>query len=262
MVKASHLIPFIAYLEEISAPVDELLNDVKLSRDYFSAPDNLVPEAPMWAFFELAAERTGVTDLGFKVTEYLSLDSYGVFGEKVMSADNLKRALTVFIDDMGQQSNCPPFWLKESNNGVWFYRLGTQGITRGKWQVEQHVVSLMVQLVRGFTSRHWTPPHVELQTNTLKGAEHCGSLRGSKVVIGKAYTGIFIPSTLLSNQSTQIDQAEIQSKQLPNKDISTINNQVLKSLMSQSNQARYSTIEKVAQTLSMSVRQLQRVLKE
>ena len=254
--------PFIAYLEGIGAPVDDLLSDVNLDRSYFIDPNNLVPEPPIWACFELAAERLNIPDLGFKVTEKLSLDSYGVFGATVMGAEHLNAALQVFIEQMGQQSNCPPFWLKPSEQGVWFYRLGTQGIKRGCWQVEQHVVSLMIQLVRGFTTSDWTPPFVDLQTNTIKGAEHCASFFNSQVVIGKEFTGIFIPSSILFNKPVIEGVTKFSYSGLFDEYIPKINSQVLKSLINQSRNTRDFTIEKTAQALDMSVRKMQRLLKE
>jgi hypothetical protein len=118
-----------------------------------------------------------------------------------MQADTLHQALNIFVTEMGQQSNCPPFWLAENEQELWFYRLGTQGMKKGHWPVEQHVVSMMIQLVRGFTSPHWTPPHVDLQTHTLKGAEKTATFKGSQVIINKPYTGIAIPKAILLNKA-------------------------------------------------------------
>lgn len=128
VVKASHLQPFIDYLDSTDEPVDSLLAKVNLARTQFMRAENLIPEAPFWAFLGLVAQRQGFSDIGFKVTEQLSLDKFGVFGAKVMKSENLHQALKMFISDMGQQSNCPPFWLKKSDDGLWFCRLGTQGI--------------------------------------------------------------------------------------------------------------------------------------
>ncbi len=261
VVKASHLQPFITFLDGVNAPVDKWLKAVNLHRELFLHPDNLVAEAPFWAFIGLASVHKGLADIGFQVTEQLSLDSFGVFGAKVMRAKTLYQALTVFISDMGEQSNCPPFWLVESEIGLWFYRLGTQGIKEGKWPIEQHVVSMMIQLVRGFTSSNWTPPYVHLQTHTLEGAEKTASFKNSQVIINKLYTGVFISQDILSNEPLIQESSSKMALAVKQESISDINSHVLKVLIAQSSYTRTFSSEKTAQSLGMSVRQMQRMLK-
>jgi len=262
VVKASHLVPFISFLDRVGAPVEQLLSEVNLHRDFFSQPDNLVAEAPFWAFLELASIHQGIDDLGFQITQQLSLDSFGVFGAKVMQADTLYQALTTFIADMGEQSNCPAFWLEENEQGVWFYRLGTQGIKKGNWPVEQHVISMMIQLVRGFTAKAWTPPYVDLQTHTYKGAENCSSFKNSQVIISKPFTGIFIAKALLSNKPVASEKVASTNTFAKQKNIATTNSQVLKALIAQSSYTRTFSVEQTAEALGMNVRQMQRLLKQ
>jgi AraC-like DNA-binding protein len=262
VVKASHLLPFISYLDEKKAPVDQWLQETSLHRGLFSHADNLIAEAPFWAFLELAAAHNGFADIGFQVTEQLSLNSFGVFGAKVMQADTLYQALTTFIAHMGQQSNCPAFWLEESAQGTWFYRLGTQGIKKGQWPVEQHVVSLMIQLVRGFSSVKWTPSVVHLQTNTVKGAEKTASFKNTQLIINKPFTGVFIPQAMLLNKANSQDELSPIATLIDQESISNVNSQVLKVLIAQSSHTRTFCAEKTAQSLGMNVRQMQRMLKQ
>ena len=261
VVKASHLIPFLDFLEASGAPVERLLNEVNLDRDSFSHPDNLVAEAPFWAFLELATIHKGIDDLGFQVTEKLSLDSYGVFGAKIMQANSLHKALTSFISDMGQQSNCPPFSLKEDEEGIWFCRLGTQGIKKGNWPVEQHVVSLMIQLVRGFTSSSWTPPYVHLQTHTLNGARNSNSLINTRIKINMPLTTIFIPKTLLDNAAVPvINQYKVNTDKTPIQ-ITKNSREIIKEILLQSPFKQPYTAISTANALGMNVRKMQRLLK-
>jgi len=260
VVKASHLLPFISFLDGKGAPVEQLLSEVNLHREFFSHPENLVAEAPFWEFLELAAQKQDIADLGFKVTEQLSMDSFGVFGAKIMQATTLNQALITFIADMGQQSNCPPFWLEEGEQGLWFYRLGTQGMKRGHWVIEQHVVSMMIQLVRGFTSKGWTSPCVHLQTQTLKGAENTSSLKNSQVIISKPYTGIFIPIAILKNRA--VDYQSSSSQHVNPIKISSENSLIIRKIIDQSSFNRTCSAEQTAHALGMDIRQMQRLLKQ
>lgn len=65
VVKASHIKPFIDFLDAKNAPVDNLLKQVNMNREQFSCPDNLVPEPPFWAFLELVVTELGISDIGF-----------------------------------------------------------------------------------------------------------------------------------------------------------------------------------------------------
>jgi AraC-like DNA-binding protein len=178
-----------------------------------------------------------------------------------MQADTLHKALALFIADMGQQSNCPAFWLEEQAQGLWFYRLGTQGIKKGQWPIEQHVVSMMIQLVRGFTSKKWTPPAVHLQTHTLKGAQDTPSFKNSNVIISKPYTGILIPQAILPNKPLSQEELNVRYLPVQQENISGINSKVLKVIIAQSNYKVTYSAEHAAKSLGISVRQMQRLLK-
>lgn len=264
VVKASHLQPFIHFLDERGLPVDDLLNKVHMEREQLSCADKLVPEAPFWEFLDLVVTEFGIPDIGFKVTEQLSLDSYGIFGANVLQSETLHKALITFISTMGKQSNCPPFWLVRGEQGIWFYRLGAKGINKGKWPVEQHVVSLMIQLVRSFTASDWTSSCVHLQTHTLSGAESTSSFANSQVLIDKPYTGICIPFDVLDNRPVLIDETEIINTDLTvnSVNVPTITRQIIKELIAQSSYTRSLSAEQIAQTLAISVRQMQRILKQ
>lgn len=262
VVKASHLQPFISFLESVGAPLDRLLNQVNLHADYFSDQENLIAEAPFWALLEHASYSQGIEDLGFRVTEQLSLDSFGVFGAKVMQADSLYQALTTFIRDMGQQSNCPPFWLMEHGDFVWFCRLGTQGIKKGHWPIEQHVISLMIQLVRGFTSAAWAPPKVHLQTHTLKGAKNTASFNNSQILINKPFTGICIAKSLLLNRAVIKPKGKIAGEVVNQTVITTVNSQVIKELLTQSCANQPLSAQQIAKLIGLNVRHMQRLLKK
>lgn len=128
--------------------------------------------------------------------------------------------------------------------------------------MEQHVVSMMIQLVRGFTNLDWTPPRVHLQTYTLKGAENTSSLKNSQVVIEKKYTGICIPFDILANPPTSKNLGSGTKFNVELGNIPKINAQVIKELIAQSSYTRSLKAEQVAQILAISVRQMQRTLKQ
>jgi len=262
VVKASHLQPFIEFLDAAGAPVDDLLRQVDMERSQFSAADNLIPEAPFWALLDLVAHSENIPDIGFKVTEQLSLDRFGSFGRKVMQAETLQHALQLFIDDMGEQSNCPPFWLTQAQDSVWFCRLGTQGIKMGQWPVEQHVVSMMVQLVRAFTGQDWHPAQVYLQTNSIVGCEKVSLLADGDIALNKAITAICIPQELLKNPPMKSGETVKSAPLLSTKPIPLACSELVVDVIKQRANLLPLKAEIMAKSLGVSVRQLQRLLKK
>lgn len=262
VVKASHLLHFINFLDDAGAPVDNLLKQVNMERAQFSHVDNLIPEAPFWAFLALVAKIQGLADIGFKVTEQLSLDSFGVFGKKIMQAKNLRHALQLFIGDMGEQSNCPPFWLTQAQDSIWFCRLGTQGIKVGQWPIEQHVVSMMIQLVRGFTSPHWLPTRTYLQTGSVVGCHEHPLFVDSDTHLNKAVTAICIPQVLLINPPTINNKPSAIPSSFIAKTIPLACSELVKDVIKQKTDLMPFKADEIAKKLGVSVRQLQRLLQK
>jgi AraC-like DNA-binding protein len=271
VVRASHGIPMINYLKYVSAPLPYLLAQVALSEDLFENPDNLIPEHTLYALLENASLLLDMPDIGFKMTEQLSLDNYGTFGAEVMEQETLNDALLTFIATMGEQSNCPPFWLAQGDGCVWFCRIGSQGLKQGHWQVEQHVVSLMIELVRSYTSAKWTPPFVYFQTNTLKGIETANSLINTRINSNMPITAVCIPNTCLNSAKLTtnkqdhsgniVDFTAINVKE-KSRMIASSNKQIIKAYLLQLPLKKSTSIDDVAKTLGMNIRQLQRLLQK
>ena len=257
VVKASHIQPFVHFLNGINAPTVKMLHDVGLDIKHLENPDNLIPELPIWTLFENASKELAMDDFGFQVSEHLSLDSYGLFGKYVLSAHNLEEALHRFIAAMGEQSNCPQFWLEDKGSSVWFCRKGSVGMRIGSWQIEQHVVSLMVYLVRSFTNKNWIPPYAWLKTQTLTGIGKAKVLKGSKISSSKPYTSISIPKVLFSANNS-IKQSNVKSS---NMTIANNSRDIVRELLRQEYFSLNYCVSSIANQLGMSIRQTQRILK-
>ena len=258
VVKASHVQPFINYLEKAGAPIEEYLEFVGLCKSQLAIPDNLIPEGPVWELLEHASIQLEMPDLGYRISESLSLDTYGVFGEYVMSAQNLETSLRRFIDSMGVQSNCPKFWLLEENNVVWFCRKGTPGITRGAWQIEQHVLSLMIYLVKDFVDKNWSPKQVKLKTEALATKVIPSLITDSVITHGNSYTAIAIEQKYLSYSSNN----RLFTKEIEQQSISGKCHEIILKLFKQGFFKEQYLVERIAKNLSMEVRQLQRIFQK
>lgn len=198
LLKASHLIPFFSVLKKLNIDVKTLLANVGYTPEQFDDPENLVLEEPAWAFLEEAALASNKIDFGTWSTQQIAIDKYGTFGEKIINCGTLYSSLNTFLENMHEQTNAPTFWLYETQQGVWFSRYGVKGFKRGAWQVEQHVLTLMLELVRVYLGENWNPKKIKLQHHTIDDMPASSLYKQVKTYLSQNCTAIFIPSSKLN----------------------------------------------------------------
>jgi AraC-like DNA-binding protein len=195
--RAGQLTPFIDAIRHIGAPVDVCLARVGLSTALLDKPERLIPEAPLWLLAQQVSEMQELPSFGFVVGEMNSLAQLGTFGQTVCSSRTLDEAIGGFIGQLREHQNSPPFWMTRTRDDIWIHRLGSPDMPCGHWQIEQYVVSVLVQLVRLAAGPEWTPPQVHVQAIETVGVERAGVLRGSRLFVGQSSTAIAVPRQLL-----------------------------------------------------------------
>lgn len=198
LVRASHITPFLGMMDRIGMPVGSLLEKEQLNPDWFTNPNQLVPERPIWRLLDAPNRREGIDDFGFLVTQANQLTSYGAFGELIASQSTLYDAIQTFIRAMPSQSSAPPFWTRRDNGYLWFCRAGSRLLELGSRQVEQHVIALMVQTVRLASVASWTPPFIKVQGRELCTHTNSNFIENSQLLFEQSHTAIAIPIELLS----------------------------------------------------------------
>ncbi|RIH71733.1 hypothetical protein BJG01_13490 [Vibrio splendidus] len=205
ILRANHMKPFLDKFNEIGSPIESQLNKVGLASGMFDDPNDFVFEHAVWRFIGNTAKLEGVQELGFLVTESATLPDYGEFGRLIVSAPNLFQALNIFIDKMSLQSNCLGYWLEECDDYLWICRPGVPSFDVGSWQVEQHVLSFIIQIIQHFLGSNWKPHFVKLQSEETLGYEFYKSLRNVPYTNGCRYTSIPVLKRDLPTQNTNSD---------------------------------------------------------
>jgi AraC-like DNA-binding protein len=271
VVRASHMQPFFHTLKKLNTDVESLLAKVGLTLSMFDCADTLIPEAPLWEFVGIAAEELNLPNFGFLVTENVCLDKYGAFGEHLCSAKNLASALELFIKDLNTHVNFPNYWLERDGDYVWLCRKGTPGIEKGKWPVEQHVISFLIELVRVYAGDEWQPHSVKLHSCELSGIEQAKSLQQSKISKGQAYGAIAIENSLMDNSTQYITQLAPSGKiktpatlleEVPNDLVLTLQALFHQGILQQGFFGNELDTELIASKIGVNLRTLQRRIKE
>jgi AraC-like DNA-binding protein len=267
--------PFFHTLNKLKADVETLLAKVGLTLSMFEYADTLIPEAPLWEFVGLAAKELNLPSFGFLVTEDVCVDKYGAFGEHLCSAKDLASALELFIKDLNTHVNFPNYWLEDDDGYVWLCRKGTPGIEKGKWPVEQHVISFLIELVRVYAGDEWQPHSVKFNSSDLSGIEQAKSIQQSKISKGQAYGAISIEKSLMdisaqltSKLSPQVEPKGTTKKptalleEVPNDLVLTLQALFQQGILQQGFFANELDTEAIASKLGVNLRTLQRRIKE
>lgn len=255
VVRASHMQPFFKALEAINQPIEPLLNKVGLSLEQFKNSESLIPEAPLWEFIELASIACDKPHLGFFVTEYSCLDTYGAFGENLCHQKTLKLALESFISDSQTHANYLNYWLEECDEFIWLCRKGTPGIEKGKWPVEQHVISFMAEFIKVYAGVSWHPKEVRFASAAGEGLEHSANLKKTKVSFNNPYGAIAIEKDRLKSSSTLPRQSSKLLDLVP-----SILPDTLATLIAESYFGHNPNTETISASLNINPRTLQRYL--
>ena len=259
--------PFFHTLKALNADIESLLQEVDLTLAMFEHGDSLIPEAPLWEFVGLAAKKLNLPHFGFLVTENVCLDKYGAFGEHLCTANNLATALELFINELNTHANFPNYWLEHEADVVWLCRKGTPGIEKGKWPVEQHVISFFIELVKVYAGNNWQPTQVKFHSEDLSGIEQAKSLQNADIYKGQAFGAIAIENKLLNNaaQCSSIDMKPTRTPLLdavPNELVLTLQQLFEQGIMQQGFFGNVLDTQEIANKMNMNLRTLQRRIKE
>lgn len=108
---------------------DAVAREVGLSASVFADPDNVVPFATLCRFVQLAAERTGLSDLGHRACTEVGLPALGIVGYLVANMETVEHALAalqeyLFLHDQGAAL----IFAREGASAVLGYEVLTPGI--------------------------------------------------------------------------------------------------------------------------------------
>jgi len=96
-IRASVLLPFVAFLQQVGAPVGRYLEDARIGRELLEDAEGFVPTVFLFRFVELAARRAGIDDLGLRVGQAIDPLSLGAFGRAIAAAGTVGGALTASV---------------------------------------------------------------------------------------------------------------------------------------------------------------------
>ncbi len=214
-----------------------------------------------------AARVLGDRMFGLKVGLESSLASLGAYGKLITSAPTIKHALEASCRLIHLHTSDARLWLIPAGDEVWFCRNRFRGPKFGRAQVEQYVLTRLIDYVRLGAGPSWQPAKVRLQTQEAPEDALRDALGDPEIRIGQEVTAIAVPCGFLAlplrhcwtpNSAGEAAEARLRDT-APATSFCGSLRQLTAALLKQEESPR---VETLAEITGLSVRTLQRRLAE
>ncbi|HEY9648011.1 MAG TPA: AraC family transcriptional regulator ligand-binding domain-containing protein [Chroococcidiopsis sp.] len=265
LCRASALLPFLRFLNQIGSPTEQLLQQSGLPIFALDDPEALIPFHQACLFIAEAAQHEGIDNLGILVGQQTQISDLGRFGRLLCQCLTLEELLSTVEQMIHTYSSSNQMWMVQEGDRMGFHHQCQCPPTFASQQIELYVVALIFRAFRLFLGPDWQPIAIHLQGIPSQKLVSNTLFSNTPVVFMQPSNAIIFPRTLLSTSrrisplSCRSDhQNDYQFLQLsaPSSDFDESLKQLLRSLISDG----YPHIEQVAELTGISPRSLQRHL--
>ena len=205
-VDSSFACLFVTYLDRTGYPVREWLSEECLPISLVRQMEGFVSEYHLRKFLVMAAERTGIEDLGLKVADTISMDRIGDLSTKMKAEGSLYASLGLFCKEVAEVNSHATFWLSHNDGQTWFFRHNPDELDVAQDIAEQFTVMYMVKLVQLTAGPEWYPEQVWLKSPGLRGYKRYPEFKNSKISLARGVTAVMLPE---DDESTDIPKRMI-----------------------------------------------------
>jgi len=263
VTRVAFILHYAALAESLGAPVERLLAESGISEELLDYPAAAVCLKSAYKFGELACEATGTEHLGLYVGMQSCLRDLGPVGRNLRRSttvyDYLRKGIALYDTLITGQR----IWLSGDNEDLHLNVATTGEPGPGPYQSQLETLTMTTMVLRRALGMDWSPGRVCLTYRSGEAfpAESC--FAGSHIVKGAESSYIAIPRTAMGKPFTSTN---LHSGQVPesietqhlSEDISDIVHLQIEAMLCE----RKLHIDKVAESLSMTRRSLQRALAE
>jgi AraC-like DNA-binding protein len=248
---------------------EELYRAVNFDPALLSDPDNRIPFSQFVAFYEHGARLTGDDAFGLHMGERVEPELFDVLGYVVIHSPTLGEAINRLIRYHSIWTDGAFYNLDVSGRQARLTYEYVDGLTNGRRHDCEMTLSILVSFARRGTGVDWTPHEVSFQHSTPQSIIEHQRIFRSQVHFDRPMNELIFDSSLLALPMMKADPGlfvildrhaqELLSRR-PRAD--GLINQVRQLLGEALNAGDDPGIETISQNLGISVRTLQRKLKE
>jgi AraC-like DNA-binding protein len=198
LVRASALLPFAAFLDQLGAPTEQLLGRANLSVALLNDPESLIPLMQSSAFVETAARAEGIDTLGILVGQQTQALHLGAFGQLITSSLTLYDLLTTLERTIGLYNSGDAIKLVWQGDALWFCNQFAVLAKTEHPQTTYYSLMLYLNIIRLVLGPAWKPPEIHLRAAPSEALLNLDEFAGVQVHFCKPCNAIKIPRACLS----------------------------------------------------------------
>jgi AraC-like DNA-binding protein len=198
LVRASTVLPFVHFLNQIGAPTERLLRQSKLSISALDEPETLISLLGTLDFIEQAAHREGIETLGGIVGQQTPIAALGAFGrllQHCLTVYDLLKTTELLIPKLNSSERSHLAIVGEQ---AWIYHQLDLPHSIACNQAHCFALMLYINAIRLAAGSGWQPTAIYLECSQFQASERCAIFPNTRLYFDQPFSAIVFPKSLLS----------------------------------------------------------------
>ena len=212
LVRTSSLRPVLEFRERFLAPSSHSLS---LPQPRFRGADSLVPLAYAGLLWEEAARASGIEELGLRIGEATRITEFGEWGAALGRSRTVGAALETATRVSRRFNSGLRFWIARHGGDVWIHRSFSDSLRRGRQQVSDFTLMLMLDVIRLGAGRDWRPSEIHLEGDPPRHAAELEALAEQRICFGQPNTVLVFPQHVLALPFPATSRSPARTSKLP-----------------------------------------------
>lgn len=264
LVQTRYVHTLLDMLSKIDANIHPYIEQAGLPENILTTSHRYIPEVPVRNLIEIIASKSSDEEFQYLSWQACKTIFIPSIVKQIKKAKNVEEALIEFIQLMKIEAPNSRISLQEALGKVWFTRHKYKSTKPAKWYElsEQFSVIYMIELIRTLTNSNWVPDQLSLQSDheiPFRIMLNAAGITKTQIFTGRSFTALNLSGSVLKQKfNSQLSWGEDELFILQASNFV----ESLKIALPAYLLAGKLPISKAASVIGLSVRTLQRRLKE
>lgn len=209
LVRASILLPFVHFLNQIGAPTERLLQTAHIPICILDNPESLAPLNQAFAFAELAARSQGIDNLGLLVGQRTHLSQLGQFGAVVSQSLTLHDLIRKIIQLHSTLLTGEKIWFTEEGDHLWLHHQYTVPHHIQTYQGQCFSMLVYANVIHLGADPGWQPDYLHFQCRKHTALLELECLSKTVVRFNQPTNALRFPKAFLSQPLPRSVQSSV-----------------------------------------------------
>jgi AraC-like DNA-binding protein len=195
LVRTSSIRPVLEFRERTLGASKRFLS---LPQPSLRSTDSLIPLVYGGLLWEETARASGIEALGLRIGEATRILEFGEWGSALSRSLTVGAALETATRVSLRFNSGQRLWIEQHGDEVWFHRRFCDSLRRGRQQVSDFSLMLMLDAIRLGAGRQWRPSEIHFDGDPPRHADELQALAEGKVCFGQPSTALVFPRRVLA----------------------------------------------------------------